>query len=67
MALHLIPAGVTGGYTGILSPFSVKFTPPKKGGQYSKKNLAKKFLKGEKWLNSGNKNFFIFFKTLRTL
>jgi len=39
MALHLIPAGVTGGYTGILPPFSVKFTPPLKKGVNTLKKI----------------------------
>jgi hypothetical protein len=67
MALHLIPAGVTGGYTGILPQSSVYFTPPLYRGIMLQNFLAKKFPKVEKLLNSGNINFSGFCKTLRTL
>ena len=42
MALHLIPAGLTGGYTGIFPLSTVYFTPPYKGDNapkfFGKKN-----------------------------
>jgi hypothetical protein len=67
MALHLIPAGVTGDMRGV-SPLITVFYPSFINGVNTLKKIwTKKFLKVEKRLNSGNKIFFIFCKTLRTL